>query len=90
MALKLLEGKSLEESYKQVSAVFVGTYVTGSVFWPAANMLNFMFVPPSGRVAYVNAAGLIWNAYLSLVNSAQKQAEEAVAAPAKAKGKEKK
>lgn len=36
----------------------------GSVFWPAANMFNFMLVPPSGRVLYVNAAGLLWNTFL--------------------------
>ena len=38
---------------------------------------DFMFVPASGRVMYVNAAGLVWNAYLSLINS-QKAAAAAV------------
>ncbi len=41
----------------------------GSVFWPAANMINVMFCPPAARVLYVNCAGLIWNAILSAFNS---------------------
>ncbi|GLC35329.1 hypothetical protein PLESTF_001216500 [Pleodorina starrii] len=49
--------------------------LAGSVFWPAANMLNFMFCPPAGRLLYVNCAGLAWNAILSAYNSG------AVAAP---------
>lgn len=33
------------------------------------NYADFMMVPPTGRVLFANAAGLIWNAFLSLVNS---------------------
>lgn len=41
------------------------TLATGSAYWPAVNMLNFLLVPPSGRVVCVNVAGLFWNAFLS-------------------------
>lgn len=36
---------------------------------PPANLLNFMLVPPGSRVLFVNAAGLLWNAFLSFENS---------------------
>ena len=45
------------------------TLVNGTLFWPAANIVNFMLVPPAGRVAYANAAGLLWNGWLSYANS---------------------
>ncbi|KXZ47582.1 hypothetical protein GPECTOR_34g741 [Gonium pectorale] len=48
---------------------FAKTYAAGSVFWPIANMLNFMYCPASARVLYVNCAGLVWNAVLSAYNS---------------------
>ena len=41
------------------------------VFWPAVNMVNFMMVSPTHRVAYVNAAGTVWNAYMSWNNAKQ-------------------
>ncbi|KAG1666162.1 hypothetical protein FOA52_011574 [Chlamydomonas sp. UWO 241] len=89
MALKLMEGLSVQQSFEHVSKVFIPTMVTGSVFWPAANMLNFLFLPPTSRVLFVNAAGLIWNMYLSLVNSSPGAAQPAAAAavPAKKAGK---
>ena len=37
-----------------------------------ANLFNFLLVPPSGRVAFVNAAGLLWNGYISYANAGQK------------------
>lgn len=61
----LLEGLSLPECGEKVKKTVPATFVTGSVFWPAVNVLNFMMVPPAGRVVYVNVAGLFWNAWLS-------------------------
>lgn len=54
----------------------------GWAFWPVANIINFRFVPSTSRVAYVNAAGLVWNAILSYENATKGR----LAAPAAAQG----
>ena len=39
------------------------------MFWPAANMVNFMYCPPKHRVLFLNGGGLFWNAFLSYQNA---------------------
>ena len=41
--------------------------------WPHA---DFMLVPATGRVLFANGAGLLWNAFLSLVNSSSNQQQQ--------------
>ncbi|KAK9820187.1 hypothetical protein WJX72_007267 [[Myrmecia] bisecta] len=65
----LLEGKSAERCIQKVKESYMPTYIGGSVFWPVANMINFMCIPSTGRVAYVSGAGLLWNSFLSWSNS---------------------
>ena len=53
---------------------------SGHTFQPptvAKGALNhFMLVPATGRVLFANGAGLLWNAFLSLVNSSSNQQQE--------------
>ena len=44
-------------------------FMSGCVFWPIANILNFSFVPASRRVPYLAAVGGLWNGYLSWLNA---------------------
>ena len=39
--------------------------------WPAANFINFKFVPPQLQVLFANFVALIWNFYLSWATSRQ-------------------
>ena len=61
----LLEGSSLNEAIRHARAAFPSTYQAGWVFWPAANLINFVFVGAAQRVVYVNVVGLAWNAFMS-------------------------
>lgn len=65
----ILEGLSPPQCVEKVSKAFVPTLVTGTAFWPFVNVINFLYVPAIKRVAFVNAAGLFWNAFLSYENS---------------------
>ena len=67
--VSLLEGKTMKQAVQKVRDKFWPAIATGTVFWPAANMLNFTMVPPQQRVLYVGLMGLVWNSYLSWQNS---------------------
>lgn len=41
----------------------------GNLFWPCANFLNFRFLGPQHRVAYVASCGAVWNTYISVSTS---------------------
>jgi len=70
----LLEGLSLEECKEKVIDVESQTLLTGAAFWPAVTVINFMYVPPAGRILYQNGAGLFWNAWLSYENAEENAA----------------
>ena len=39
---------------------FLSVYLTGCAFWPVAQIVNFRFVPPQYRVAYLGFAAFLW------------------------------
>ena len=60
----LLEGGSPIDYLKEK---WITLNTSGALVWPAANIINFRFVPTQYRVLYVNMIGLGWNTYLSAV-----------------------
>lgn len=60
-----LEGQSLRESFKELKDKFMITLVLELAVWPAAQALNFYFVPPPLRLLYLNGAYFIWSVVLS-------------------------
>lgn len=51
--------------------------------WPAAQVVNFAFVPTAWQVVYVSAVSLVWGVILSAKNSAPlpERNKAAVASP---------
>ncbi len=52
--LQLLEGGSTADARASVRERFGPTMMANYVFWPAANIVNFKFVPPEQRILYIN------------------------------------
>ncbi|CAM9317232.1 unnamed protein product [Chrysoparadoxa australica] len=49
--------------------LFLPTLLASYRIWPAANMINFAFVPKHLRMLYLNLVGLFWNVILSTLNA---------------------
>jgi hypothetical protein len=87
-SLALLAGGAPGDAAAQTASAWPRAFVAGCAFWPAANLINFSVVPPGlPRVAFVNGAAVLWNAYLSLVAADAAGAAGAGVAAAGAKKK---
>lgn len=65
----LLEGKTPSESVQKIRHTFWPMCVGGTLFWPAANVVNFTYIPPANRMLYINCMGVLWNSFLSYSNA---------------------
>ena len=66
--LGLLEGRRGDEVLQNTKDKFMPAFWAGNVFWPIANFLNFRFLGPQYRVAYVASCGAVWNTFISMLN----------------------
>jgi protein Mpv17 len=60
----------LETSYKD-------TLITNYKLWPAAQIVNFKFVPLQYQVLFANFVSVFWNAYLSWATNTPTEAPAA-------------
>ncbi|KAL5487348.1 hypothetical protein EMCRGX_G019937 [Ephydatia muelleri] len=65
--MALLEGHTVHAAVEELQSKFWSTYKMDWLVWPAAQTVNFVFVPPMLRVAYVNMVAFLWATYLSHV-----------------------
>lgn len=66
-ALGVLEGKSTSQAVAEMKEKFKPTLMANYILWPAANLVNFAFVPPAQRILYCNVVYIFWVTYLSSV-----------------------
>jgi len=64
-----LEGKGVDAIVDKLQTKWKGAVQASWSFWPAANVVNFGMVPVPFRVLFNNSLSLLWNGYLSHVNS---------------------
>lgn len=63
----ILEGKSWSEAKLKLKTDFWPTFKMDVAVWPAAQTINFLFVPGQYRILYLGVVSIFWNAYLSRV-----------------------
>ena len=63
----VLEGRREPAAvWDNVKQKWPAAFWAGNVFWPCANFVNFRFLGPQHRVAYVASCGAVWNTYISV------------------------
>ena len=68
--MSALEGETMTAACDRFRDKAAETFISGTCYWPFANAFNFAYVPRAGRILFLNAAGVAWNAYMSHVVSA--------------------
>jgi protein Mpv17 len=61
--MAVLESKPVDANWPKVLPLIVANWA----FWPAAQLLNFRFVPVQHQVSFVGVCMAAWSAYLSHV-----------------------
>lgn len=64
-----LEGRSWPDGIiDNIQTKWPMAFWAGNMFWPVANLINFRFLGPQHRVAYVATCGAVWNTFISWMN----------------------
>ena len=64
--MKNVEGKTVNVfSTATNNVIYLSRLKYDCSLWPAAQALNFLYVPPVYRVVYVNVVTVAWNVFLS-------------------------
>ena len=65
----VLKGSSIDEIKEMVEKEYVTTFAVDTAVWPAAQAINFRFMPPKLQALYVNVISLGWAGFLSMVSN---------------------
>lgn len=74
-AINIVEGKSLSHAIEDLKNKYYATMVANYKIWPAANLINFYFVPIQYQVLWANLISLVFNACLSYLHNSYKATE---------------
>ncbi|XP_017048061.1 mpv17-like protein [Drosophila ficusphila] len=63
----MVNGEHIDRIRKRIFDSYPTIMARNYMLWPAAQVINFTFVPLRYQVVYAQCIALIWNCYLSLV-----------------------
>ncbi|EJT97946.1 hypothetical protein DACRYDRAFT_24860 [Dacryopinax primogenitus] len=79
-SMGVMEGKTLEQIKKKYKDMYWSALIANWQVWPAAQLINFRYMPLPYRVPFQATLGVFWSLYLSLLNArASKNQNEEVA-----------
>lgn len=58
ISMSIMEGK--KEIFAELKEKFLPTFGTSCFFWLPAQTINFVFLPPTGRVIFVGTCSFVW------------------------------
>jgi len=58
--IPVVEGHGVQKACDTVISGIIPMQINAYKVWPAVHTVNYMFVPPSARILFVNCANLIW------------------------------
>eukprot|EP00842_Homolaphlyctis_polyrhiza_P002886 jgi/Hompol1/3599/HPOL_006636-RA len=62
----LLDG---QDPVMRLQDKFIAINVSSCMIWPFLSIINFKYVPVSGRMVFINMCGICWNTYLSFATN---------------------
>lgn len=67
--LGVMKGHSWEEIKTKTKKDFLPTILYDATVWVPANLINFRYVSPTYRVAYIGVISFMWSVYLAFIGS---------------------
>lgn len=65
----VMEGGDRAAVVHKLKTAYLPTIVLNYAIWPAAQFINFLFIPSPMQIPFSSTLGVFWNAYLSLKNA---------------------
>ncbi|XP_016986578.1 mpv17-like protein [Drosophila rhopaloa] len=63
----MVNGEPVDKIRKRISESYLTIMARNYMLWPAAQIINFSFVPLGYQVVFAQCVALIWNCYLSMM-----------------------
>lgn len=76
-----LERKTSRQAMGELKVKFWPTYKMDCTVWPAAQVVNFYFVPPAWRVTYNSVMTFLWTVFLSYMKHVSKGSHSSMIHP---------
>jgi len=76
-SMGVMEGRSSKHIRARFEDIYRPALLANWKIWPAAQFVNFWFMPLPYRVPFQQTCGMFWTLYLSLLNAAESKKQDA-------------
>lgn len=75
-SMGVMEGRDMKHIRARFEDIYRPALLANWKIWPAAQFINFRFIPLPYRVPFQQTCGVFWTLYLSLLNSAESRKQD--------------